>query len=282
MNYYTPFRVGAADGRDSARSAGTAAFPGAPAFTFAPRQPLTDMGWEVDADRPEEVLLTAAARLPGVPLRVTENGAAFPDDERAADGAVDDEDRISYLRDHLAAVERARASGVARHGLRGLVAARQLRVGAGLHADVRAGRGRARHAAPRAQGVVPLVRRARPLAGLTPTGAAAVAHPPGEPVRPVQVRRGQRGQRGPHVVRAVAAGRLHGVEQHPGRLGRTGLDGAGRGGGQCSDGVGEHPARHVDGRPPARAARPPRRRQRQGAARRPRAPARAPARPGAR
>jgi beta-glucosidase len=42
---------------------------------------------------------------------VTENGAAYPDDVLATDGSVDDQDRIAYLRDHVAATERARAAG---------------------------------------------------------------------------------------------------------------------------------------------------------------------------
>jgi beta-glucosidase len=47
----------------------------------------------------------------GLPLVVTENGAAYDDSARAEDGSVDDPDRIAYLRDHLAAVERARSAG---------------------------------------------------------------------------------------------------------------------------------------------------------------------------
>ena len=43
-------------------------------------------------------------------LLVMENGAACAD-TRVVDGTVLDEDRIDYLRDHLAAAERARAAG---------------------------------------------------------------------------------------------------------------------------------------------------------------------------
>jgi len=42
---------------------------------------------------------------------VTENGAAFDDGARREDGSVDDADRVAYLHEHIAAVERARASG---------------------------------------------------------------------------------------------------------------------------------------------------------------------------
>jgi beta-glucosidase len=42
---------------------------------------------------------------------VTENGSAYADLVRGSDGSVQDDDRIAYLRDHLAATERARAAG---------------------------------------------------------------------------------------------------------------------------------------------------------------------------
>ncbi len=119
INYYTPFRVGApaplvaqdvgiGDGGDlGAVGQDVDAFPGAPAFSFRPRAPLTTMGWEVDATGLADVLRETARRAPGIPLRVTENGGAFPDQP----GAPDD-DRIGYLRDHLAAVETVRAEGI--------------------------------------------------------------------------------------------------------------------------------------------------------------------------
>jgi beta-glucosidase len=95
VNYYTPFRIGAPVGAVDAVGQDTDAFPGAPAFTFRPRPPLTTMGWEVDA--------TGLAET----LRVTENGAAFADRQ----GARDD-DRIAYLQTHLDAVYAAVEDGV--------------------------------------------------------------------------------------------------------------------------------------------------------------------------
>jgi len=113
LNYYTPYRVGPLlPPKPDVLAQDADAYPGAPAFSFAPRTPATAMGWEVDATGMEDVLVTLAARAPGLPLRVTENGAAFDDARRDADGAVVDEDRIDYLRGHLAAVDRARAAGV--------------------------------------------------------------------------------------------------------------------------------------------------------------------------
>jgi beta-glucosidase len=108
VNYYTALRVGPPK-PDSA--ADQAAYPGSGDIGLHPRGPLTTMGWEVVPDGLEQVLRRAADALPGVPIWVTENGAAYPDTARAADGSVDDQDRIAYLRDHLAAVQRARAAG---------------------------------------------------------------------------------------------------------------------------------------------------------------------------
>jgi beta-glucosidase len=69
------------------------------------------MGWEVEASGLEEVLVTTGKRAPGLPLMVTENGSAYGDSVRGPDGSVQDDDRIAYLRDHLAATQRAREAG---------------------------------------------------------------------------------------------------------------------------------------------------------------------------
>ncbi len=112
LNYYSPYRIAAA--REGSGGVGQAvdAYPGAPPFGFAPRPPLTAMGWEVDPTGLVDQLRSLAAAMPGLPLRVTENGAAFDDEVRRPDGSVDDADRISYLRGHVAAVDEARAAGV--------------------------------------------------------------------------------------------------------------------------------------------------------------------------
>jgi beta-glucosidase len=116
VNYYFPIRVTAPDGAEQARPD---AYPGAPPHRFAPRGPLTAIGWEVDATGMEEVLVRVSGRFPGVPLLVTENGIALDDRDRRDDGTVYDRSRCDYLLDHIAAVERARASGA---DVRGYVA----------------------------------------------------------------------------------------------------------------------------------------------------------------
>ncbi|MGN6132334.1 MAG: GH1 family beta-glucosidase [Nocardioidaceae bacterium] len=120
VNYYTPSRVDLDDGTAPADGgdAGTEEFPGVDGFRFVAREPRTAIGWEVEARGLEE-LLVGTARRTGLPLLVTENGAAYDDTALAADGSVDDQDRIAYLRDHIEAVRRARSAGA---DVRGYVA----------------------------------------------------------------------------------------------------------------------------------------------------------------
>lgn len=111
VNYYFPLRIGAPGGEASAVGPLAAAFPGAGEFSFRPRGPRTAMGWEIDPSGLESLLAGLAKRAPALPLRVTENGVACPDDRRGPDGTIEDVDRIDYLREHLAAVARAGATG---------------------------------------------------------------------------------------------------------------------------------------------------------------------------
>lgn len=76
-----------------------------------PDVPTTDMGWEVHAPSLEALLIRLHTHYPFPRLLITENGAAMPD-RTVVDGVVVDEDRIDYLRQHLAAVHRARQAGV--------------------------------------------------------------------------------------------------------------------------------------------------------------------------
>ena len=75
---------------------------------------LTAMGWEVQPDGIREALHKVSALDPELPLVVTENGAAFPD--HLTGDRVHDPRRITFYRDHLAEVRRARAEGVPVHG----------------------------------------------------------------------------------------------------------------------------------------------------------------------
>jgi beta-glucosidase len=76
---------------------------------------ITEMDWEVYP----QGLYNTLGRLHfeyGFPsIYITENGAAFPD-APAADGSVDDQHRLSYIRRHLEMAARAIAIGVPLHG----------------------------------------------------------------------------------------------------------------------------------------------------------------------
>lgn len=76
--------------------------------------PVTSMGWEVEPHGLTELLERVHRDYSGpagIPLYVTENGAAF-DDEVAADGAVHDAERVAFLESHLDAILDAHEAGV--------------------------------------------------------------------------------------------------------------------------------------------------------------------------
>ena len=72
--------------------------------------PRTAMDWPVDADGLYELLARLRDELPGVPLVITENGAAYADYADPS-GRVRDPERVAYLHGHLAAVRRAIEDG---------------------------------------------------------------------------------------------------------------------------------------------------------------------------
>ncbi|MDP9394238.1 MAG: GH1 family beta-glucosidase [Actinomycetota bacterium] len=118
VNYYNPTLVQAWDGsspRETADGHGQAAaspWPGCDDVEFV-RQPgpYTEMGWPIDATGLTDLLARVHRDHPGLPLMITENGAAFAD-EVEPDGRVHDERRIAYLDDHIDAVGQAMDSGV--------------------------------------------------------------------------------------------------------------------------------------------------------------------------
>ena len=99
VNYYSPARVRA--GTELPLRAERVPGPGTP----------TAMGWEVNAGGLHELLVRLRADYGEIPIHITENGAAY-DDPPPSGGAVDDPERLDYLRTHLGAVARAIADGV--------------------------------------------------------------------------------------------------------------------------------------------------------------------------
>ncbi|MFE2328138.1 GH1 family beta-glucosidase [Streptomyces sp. NPDC059385] len=111
VNYYTPALVSAApEGAPGPREDGHGGgehspWPGAEGVAFhQPPGERTDMGWSVDPTGLHDLLTRCAREAPGVPLLVTENGAAYGP-------ALHDPARIGYLEAHLAEVHRAMADG---------------------------------------------------------------------------------------------------------------------------------------------------------------------------
>jgi beta-glucosidase len=102
INYYNPSRVtGAVDpGR---------LFPGTDRASYVEIDaPTTVMDWPIVPSGLTDLLLRTQRDV-GLPIRVTENGMAARD--VLVDGRVRDDDRIAYLRDHLAAIHDAIAAG---------------------------------------------------------------------------------------------------------------------------------------------------------------------------
>ena len=75
-----------------------------------PGLPVTAMGWPIDPTGLYDTLTRLANDSPGLPLYITENGAAFED--KVVDGAVHDTERIAYLDSHLRAAHAAIEAGV--------------------------------------------------------------------------------------------------------------------------------------------------------------------------
>lgn len=97
VNYYTRTVVSASGAQWQARERGL---------------PVSDMDWEIYAPGLTDLLVLLHRDYPGLPpVYVTENGGAFKDQTRV-DGRVQDDDRIAYLRDHIAAVASALQQGV--------------------------------------------------------------------------------------------------------------------------------------------------------------------------
>jgi len=73
--------------------------------------PHTAMGWEVYPPGLTDTLVWLHERTGGIPLYVTENGAAF-DDPPVVEGRLHDQPRMDYLRTHLQAASNAIERGV--------------------------------------------------------------------------------------------------------------------------------------------------------------------------
>ncbi|WP_432067568.1 GH1 family beta-glucosidase [Streptomyces sp. C10-9-1] len=106
INYYSPTVVAAGTSDAPSPWAGAEQH-----VRFLPAAgPRTAMDWPVDANGLHELLVRLRDDLPGTPLVITENGAAY-DDYADPSGEVKDPERVAYLHAHLAAVHRALEDG---------------------------------------------------------------------------------------------------------------------------------------------------------------------------
>jgi beta-glucosidase len=101
VNYYAPMYV--ADAPQTLFGAWFGAVPAGTRFTA--------FGWPIDASGLTDALNRLRDEYGNPDVYVAENGACY-DDPLTADGAVHDQDRVAYLREHLAAARMARAAGV--------------------------------------------------------------------------------------------------------------------------------------------------------------------------
>jgi beta-glucosidase len=74
--------------------------------------PTTAMGWPIEPTGLTALLTRIDRDYPGIPLVITENGAAFPDRPDSGGDRVADPDRVAYLDSHIRAAADAIALGV--------------------------------------------------------------------------------------------------------------------------------------------------------------------------
>jgi beta-glucosidase len=107
VNFYQPAYVSARPGTPASPEN-----PGSEGIAFRPPVgPVTDMDWQIEPAALTRLLERLHTDY-GVPLLITENGAAYPEGPDAGDGAVHDTRRVEYLDGHLRACHDAISRGV--------------------------------------------------------------------------------------------------------------------------------------------------------------------------
>jgi beta-glucosidase len=102
VNYYSAHKFSGTD--ENGRTTDDDGRPVSRTVPFG--TPVTAMGWEIVPSGITELLVRLSTDYPGLPLVITENGAAF-DDRADGAGFVTDDDRTDYLAEHLRAVAAA-------------------------------------------------------------------------------------------------------------------------------------------------------------------------------
>ena len=99
INYYSPAYVAANPRSSYFETEG-----------ISGHNPVTAMGWEIVPQSLYDLLVQLKQSYADIPLYVTENGAAFVDS--LVDSQINDGQRLKYLYQHIASVQRAIAAGV--------------------------------------------------------------------------------------------------------------------------------------------------------------------------
>jgi beta-glucosidase len=107
INFYQPAYVSAKPGTPAAPDQ-----PGSEGIAYRdPDGPVTDMNWLIEPSGLTRLLKRIHDDYDGVPMMITENGAAYPEGP-GEDGDVHDTRRVQYLDGHLRACHDALAAGV--------------------------------------------------------------------------------------------------------------------------------------------------------------------------
>jgi beta-glucosidase len=110
VNYYRRHHARFAAGASARPPAST--WPGSPDVELVdPGVATTASGWAIEPEGLLETLLRLSHDYEPPPIYIHENGAAF-DDRPDGAGYVDDQDRLTFLRDHVRVAREALAAGV--------------------------------------------------------------------------------------------------------------------------------------------------------------------------
>jgi beta-glucosidase len=111
VNYYCPTTVAAPDGPISTPGGPTTQPGSENVVAVDTGLPKTQMGWPIQARGLRDILVTINKLAPDLPLYVTENGAAYPD-ELTVDGTVEDHERQTYFEQHIAVCREVVSEGL--------------------------------------------------------------------------------------------------------------------------------------------------------------------------
>jgi beta-glucosidase len=116
INYYSRHTAAGPDDGNFSDPSMPSASPGSENVRMVDTgAPKTQMGWEIHPDGLIDVVEMVHERAAGLPIYITENGAAYPDDP-TPDGTVEDQERQHYFELHTTACAKAIEKGLPLRG----------------------------------------------------------------------------------------------------------------------------------------------------------------------